>query len=175
MTDELTISDLPEYGEVMAKHKAALAEAEAAGDDNAIKAVRLDWDRERFGLEKRAVELQTQRRQLNETRTKLKEQYPNLPEGILDLTDDPSKMEALAKDTHEKMTAGAPTGAGWGKGPATAPGGGGGAPQAISVDELQTQLAPKIRAGDREAVLTANRALFADKIGTRFVKFEEES
>lgn len=175
MADEITISDLPRYGEVMAKYKVALADAEASGDENAIKAVRLDWDRERFGLEKEAMDVQSKNKQLTETRTKLKEQYPNLPEGILDLTDDPAKMEQIAKDTHEKMAAGAPTGAGWGKGAPTASGGSGGPPQSVTVDELQGQLAPKIRGGDREAVLTANRALFADRIGTRFGKFEEEA
>lgn len=174
MADEITISDLPEYGETMAKYKVALAEAEASGDDTAIKSVRLDWDRERFGLEKKAMEVQSQKRQLTETRTKLKEQYPNLPEGILDLTDDPAKMEQIAKDTAEKMSAGQPTGAGWGKGAPTASGGSGGAPASITADEYAAQ---KVAEGKRgmnpEAIRDANRVIFADAIGTRFGKFED--
>jgi hypothetical protein len=174
MADEITISDLPRYGEVMAQHKVRLAEAEAAGDENAIKAVRLDWDRERFNLEKEAMEVQSKAKQLTETRTKLKEQYPNLPDGILDLTDDPAKMEEIAKNTHEKMTAGAPTGAGWGKGAPTASGGSGGPPAAVTADEYAAQ---KVAEGKRgmnpDAIRDANRVIFADAIGTRFGKFED--
>jgi hypothetical protein len=173
MADEITISDLPEYGETMAKYKVALAEAETSGDENAIKAVRLDWDRERFGLEKRAMEVQTQKRQLTETRTKLKTEYPNLPEGILELTDDPAKLEQIAKETHEKMQVTTATGAGWGKGAPTASGGAGGAPAAITADEYNAQQQVEIRKGNREALAGANRALFADRIGVRFGKFED--
>ena len=175
MADEITISDLPRYGEIMAAHKVRLAEAEAAGDENAIKAVRLDWDRERFNLEKEAVEVQTKNRRLTETRDKLKEQYPNLPEGILDLTDDPAKMEAIAKDTHEKMTAGAPTGAGWGKGAPTASSGAGGAPTTVTADEYAAQKVAEGKHGmNPEAIKDANRVIFADAIGTRFGKFEDQ-
>lgn len=176
MPDEITISDLPRYGEVMSAHKLRLSEAEAAGDENAIKAVRLDWDRERFNLEKEAMEVQTQKRKLTEARERIKEQYPNTPETLLTLTDDPVKLEELAKETHEKMTAGAPTGAGWGKGAPTASGGAGGAPATISANEYAAQ---KVAEGKRgmnpEAIKDANRVIFADAIGTRFGKFEDQS
>jgi chromosome segregation ATPase len=174
MSDEITISDLPRYGEVMSQYKVKLAEAEATGDDNQIKAVRLDWDRERFGLEKEAQEVQTKRNRLSETRETLKKEYPNIPESLLEVTDDPDKLTAIAKDAAEKMQVSTATGAGWGKGPATTAGSNEGG-RVITADDLQAELAPKIRQGDREAVQTANRALFADRIGTRFGKFEEEA
>src|SRR4029077_8038806 len=175
MADEITISDLPRYGEVMKVHRQRLDEAEAAGDDNAIKAVRLDWDRERFNLEKEAVELQTQKRKVSETRTKLKERYPNLPEGILELTDDPAKMEAIAREAAEKMQAPAATGAGWGKaGAPTAPGGSGGAPSSVTAEEYVAQKVAEGKHGmNPEAIREANRVIFADKIGIGIGKFED--
>jgi hypothetical protein len=174
MADEITISDLPRYGEVMAQHKVRLAEAEAAGDENAIKAVRLDWDRERFNLEREAVEVQGKKRQLDEARARIKEQYPNTPDSLLTVTDDPAKLEELAKETHEKMQVPAATGAGWGKGAPTASGGSGGAPATITADEYAAQKMAEAKHGmNPEAVRDANRVIFADKIGTRFGKFEE--
>jgi hypothetical protein len=174
MADEITISDLPRYGEVMAAHKVRLAEAEAAGDENAIKAVRLDWDRERFNLEREAVEVQGKKRQLDEVRARIKEQYPNTPDTLLTVTDDPAKLEELAKETHEKMAAGAPTGAGWGKGAPTASGSAGGPPATVTAEEYVAQKVAEGKHGmNPEAIREANRVIFADKIGVGIGHFEE--